>query len=187
MKQVHIIVDMLNDFITGSLACNNAEEAVKQTVDYINKHKDMDVFYICDSHPKTHCSFTENGGTWPNHCVKGSFGGEIHELFYSVEKKSNKPQGNNSFRKGENPKKEEYSGYYAKNSDGVELGDFLKNNNIKDVIISGIATEFCVKETAMDFFKNNFNVVILEKNLAYVNEQNHIKTLKELSENIKIV
>jgi Amidases related to nicotinamidase len=87
MKQVHIIVDMLNDFITGSLACNNAEEAVKQTVDYINKHKDMDVFYICDSHPKTHCSFTENGGTWPNHCVKGSFGGEIHELFYSVEKK----------------------------------------------------------------------------------------------------
>jgi Amidases related to nicotinamidase len=67
------------------------------------------------------------------------------------------------------------------------LGDFLKNNNIKDVIISGIATEFCVKETAMDFFKNNFNVVILEKNLAYVNEQNHIKTLKELSENIKIV
>ena len=86
-----VVVDMLYDFIDGTLACQNAENAVKETLKQIDKltkgqgggeHEILDTFpilFVRDQHPADHCSFTEQGGTWPAHCVAGTHGGEVHE------------------------------------------------------------------------------------------------------------
>lgn len=78
---VLIVVDMLYDFIDGSLACANSGNAVANTLDFIKKTRDEDlpVLFIRDHHPANHSSFKENGGIWPVHCVAGTRGGEIHE------------------------------------------------------------------------------------------------------------
>ena len=73
---------MLNDFISGALACLNTENAVKHTIDYINANPEDKVIYVCDNHPISHISFARNGGLWPNHCVEGTFGGCIHAGFF---------------------------------------------------------------------------------------------------------
>ena len=58
---VIVVVDMLYDFIDGTLACLNSESAVKEAVKFINKHDDMVVAYICDHHPSNHSSFSGCG------------------------------------------------------------------------------------------------------------------------------
>ena len=98
----HIVVDMLYDFINGSLACKNTEKAIDETIKYINKNPKEKVLYVCDHHPIDHCSFTENGGVWPTHCVEGTLGGQIHEDFYKkIENTSNRPSSNNIFLRSE--------------------------------------------------------------------------------------
>lgn len=172
----HVVVDMLYDFIDGTLACNNAEEAVAQAFKYINKHPDQKVFYVLDNHPATHCSFKENGGIWPAHCVQQTRGGDIHAKFYTIENKENRPSRDNKFYKGCNPKKEQYSGFEGRDREGIELNSVLT----KDVIVSGIATEYCIRATCYDLIKAEHNVFVLEKALGYIDENKHKQVLKEL-------
>ena len=99
-----IIVDMLYDFIDGSLACHNAENAVNATLKFIDAHTKeqggedheiLDTFpilFIRDCHPADHSSFVEFGGTWPAHCVRGTRGGELHDLKKDVTGQWNNTQ-----------------------------------------------------------------------------------------------
>ena len=112
-----VVVDMLYDFIDGSLACQNAESAVEQAVKFIasqtkgmggDEHEILDTFpilFVRDHHPADHSSFKENGGTWPVHCVAGTHGGEIHENLtpYVNEELT--------FDKGCEKSQEQYSGF----------------------------------------------------------------------------
>ena len=167
---------MLYDFIDGSLACQGGEEAVKATVEYMNIHPELNVLYVCDFHPANHCSFKENGGIWPPHCVQGSRGAEIHKAFYTDVLNHNiRPQKHNMFFKGTNPAKEQYSGYEAVNASGISIEDASTH----DIIIAGIASEYCVMETAMDFVKRGFNVSIIVGALAYVDKAGHEKAIAE--------
>lgn len=176
-KVCHVVMDMLYDFIDGSLACANAQNAVKKAVDYINDHPEQKVIYIMDHHPENHCSFKENGGIWPAHCVMQTRGGEVHDLFYGLIDEDNRPNDANRFFKGINPKKEEYSGFASHNRDGLELTNAISRN----VVISGIATEYCVKETVIDLLKAGYKVFLKADALGYIDETNHKDTLKELS------
>lgn len=173
---VHVIVDMIYDFIDGSLACSNAEIAIENAVKYINEHPEQKVVYVCDSHPKNHCSFKENGGIWPAHCVKETRGAAIHTLFNSIEVEENRPNISNIYRKGENPDMEEYSGYNAVNA----AGERIKDIKAESVIVSGIATEYCVKESVLALKEGGFNVTLLKDNLAYVDYNGHLATIEEL-------
>lgn len=175
-KSTLVVVDMLYDFIDGSLACQGGEEAVRQTVEYLNIHPELKVIYVCDSHPSDHCSFKENGGIWPPHCVDGSRGASIHESFYKdVLNRDNRPNNENMFYKGRDAQQEQYSGYEAVNNQGISVEDAASHN----IIIAGIASEYCVMETAMDFVKRGFNVSIIEGALAYVDIDGHNKALSE--------
>ena len=175
-RTTHIIVDMLYDFIDGSLACSNAEAAVENAVKYINEHPDDKVLYVCDSHPAEHSSFKDNGGQWPAHCVAGTRGAAIHKAFYQIENPKNRPNEENTFRKGESFNVEQYSGYAGKNAEN----EYLFECATKEVVISGIATEFCVKNTAMEFLNDNFDVTVRKDNLGYVDAKGHEKALEEM-------
>lgn len=177
-KVTHIVVDMLYDFIDGSLACTNGEEAVEKAIEYINKHPEQEVLYVCDSHPVNHCSFIENGGIWPPHCITGTKGGSIHKSFYEkIIEESSRPNGSNTFRKGCDPKAEQYSGFDSIN----EKGEHLKNRIIDTVVLSGIATEFCVNETVGELTQVGARIAVNVEALAYVTKEGHDKTLAKFS------
>ena len=188
-----VVVDMLYDFIDGSLACQNAEEAVRQTLRFIDSqtngqagedHEILDTFpilFIRDHHPADHSSFKEQGGIWPVHCVAGTHGGEIHSdlLPYASEELT--------FDKGCDKAVEQYSGFEATNSADQSLSEVLELLDTTDVYVCGIATEYCVRNTCEDLLKAGFKVHLLKDCIAYVDHDGHLKALEEMaSEGISI-
>jgi nicotinamidase-related amidase len=186
--KAHIVVDMLYDFIDGTMACHNAFEALNQSIKFINENPEIRVLYVTDSHPEDHCSFIEYGGKWPSHCVKGTRGQKIHDNYSSmVVKAQNRPSTSNTLRKGENKELEQYSGIDGKNQQGKRLETILKEQEIIEVFVSGVATEYCIRETVTDLHKYGFKVNLLNRALAYVDPDGHKKTIEELKKFINII
>lgn len=189
-----VVVDMLYDFIDGTLACLNAENATDETVRFIDRmtsgqdgddnEEILDTFpilFVCDHHPSGHCSFKENGGIWPRHCVQGTRGGQIHAKLQPYV------QDSLTFFKGTDPAMEQYSGAEAANSAGQTLEDILGLLDTTDVYVCGIATEFCVRNTCEDLLKAGMKVHLISSALAWVDAQGHRKALEEMaSEGISI-
>ena len=187
MNSALVVVDMLYDFIDGSLACRNADSAVAQTLKYIDRqtrgqggeeHEILDTFpilFIRDHHPADHSSFKEQGGIWPAHCVAGTRGGDIHAdlLPYACEELT--------FDKGYDKAVEQYSGFEGMNNAGQSLGEVLELLDTTDVYVCGIATEYCVRNTCEDLHKAGFKVHLLKDCLAYVDHEGHLKALKEMA------
>ncbi|MBQ3607995.1 MAG: isochorismatase family protein [Bacteroidales bacterium] len=183
-----VVVDMQYDFIDGSLACHNSEEAVRQTLKFIDRqtkgqggedHEILDMFPILftrDHHPADHSSFKEYGGIWPPHCVAGTRGGEIHEdlIPYASEELT--------FDKGCDRASEQYSGAEGLNTAGQSLVEILELLDTTDVYVCGIATEYCVRNTCEDIMKAGFKVRLLKDCIGYVDHQGHLKALAEMAE-----
>jgi nicotinamidase-related amidase len=182
-----VVVDMLYDFIDGTLACQNAENAVKETLKQIDKltkgqggeeHEILDTFpilFVRDQYPADHCSFTEQGGTWPAHCVAGTHGGEVHEDLKPYVREEL------TFNKGYDKSLEQYSGFEGLNTAEQTLGEILELLDTTDVYVCGIATEFCVKNTCEDLLKAGFKVHLLKDCVAYVTAEGHLKALEEMA------
>jgi nicotinamidase-related amidase len=182
-----VVVDMLYDFIDGSLACQNADNAVKETLAYIDTqtksqggddHEILDTFpilFIRDHHPADHSSFKDQGGIWPAHCVAGTRGGEIHQdlVPYVSEELT--------FDKGCDRNTEQYSGFEAVNNAEQPLSEVLELLDTTDVYVCGIATEYCVRNTCEDLLKAGFRVHLLKNCIAYVDPLGHAKAMEEMS------
>ena len=83
--------------------------------------------------------------------------------------------------------KEQYSGFDAVNKDGLSVGDFIdkfyEDKEVeKSVVLSGIATEFCIKESSLDLLKNGYKVFVNMGALGYVTPEGHAGTLKILED-----
>lgn len=182
-----VVVDMLYDFIDGTLACQNADNAVKETLKQIDKltkgqggdeHEILDTFpilFVRDQHPADHCSFIEQGGTWPAHCVAGTRGGEIHDDLKPYVREEL------TFDKGCDKGTEQYSGVEGLNTAEQTLGEILELLDTTDVYVCGIATEFCVKNTCEDLQKAGFKVHLLKDCVGYVTAEGHQEALKEMT------
>ena len=182
-----VVVDMLYDFIDGSLACQNSEPAVRKTLEYIEhqtkgqageEHEILDTFpilFIRDHHPADHSSFRDHGGIWPSHCVAGTHGGDIHADLkpYSQEELT--------FDKGCDRTEEQYSGFEGLNNAGQSLGEVLELLDTTDVYVCGIATEYCVRNTCEDLHKAGYKVHLLKDCIAYVDHADHLKALEEMA------
>ena len=148
MKNILLIVDPQNDFITGSLAVEGAKEKMMKLAEYINgDHPSYD--YVCvtmDTHPTDHCSFKENGGIWPAHCVYDTNGWDLPEYLNEALKEANFVS---CYHKGTEVDKEEYSIF------DNERNGFMLRTQIKElarqedvyVDVCGIAGDYCVLET----------------------------------------
>ena len=189
-----VVVDMLYDFIDGSLTCIGGEEAVEETRKFLEKNLEGEgdaaveildtkpVLFIRDHHPADHSSFKDFGGIWPAHCVAGTRGGEIHEKLLPFVNEDL------TFDKGCDRAVEQYSGFDGRNAAGQPLGEVLSLMDIKTVYVCGIATEYCVRSTCEDLLKAGFKVQLLKDCLAYVNEEGHRKALEEMAaEGIELV
>lgn len=145
MKSILLIVDPQNDFITGSLAVEGAKEKMMKLASYVEQHNYDYVFVTLDSHPQNHCSFKDNGGIWPIHCVTETNGWKVPEYL----EKALIDVYNPYVLKGTHSNKEEYS-IFDNDEDGFRLHNQIKElARQEDVYIDvcGIAGDYCVLET----------------------------------------
>jgi nicotinamidase/pyrazinamidase len=155
-----IIVDVQNDFLPGGnlgVADGNAVIPVINDCIKLAKAKHLPMYATRDWHPTDHCSFVENGGTWPTHCVAGSVGAEFSEELEL-------PKNITIIDKGTNRDKEAYSGFQ-----GTDLLNQLNKKGVNRVIVGGIATDYCVLNTVNDALDNGLNVMLLTQAIRAVN------------------
>lgn len=181
-----VVVDMLYDFIDGSLACRHSEEAVTETLKFIDGITDgqendeagildtYPILFIRDHHPADHSSFKDFGGIWPVHCVRDTHGGAIHKDLQPYVKEEL------TFDKGCDREVEQYSGFDGVNHAYQSLGEVLELLDISDVYVCGIATEYCVRSTCEDLMKAGFKVHLLTDCIGYVDNEGHKAALEAM-------
>ena len=114
--------------------------------------------------------------------MQGTRGAAIHEALAPFAEEDL------MFYKGENQALEQYSGFEGCNNAGQSLGEVLQLMEIKNVLMCGIATEYCVLNTAEDLHKAGFRVHVLRDCLAWVDPQGHLDALKKMeADGIKII
>jgi nicotinamidase/pyrazinamidase len=146
MARALIIVDYQNDFARpdGALSVPGGEEIAGA----INGHSgsgDYDlVLATRDWHPADHGSFAAQGGPWPPHCVQDTDGAALHPALDAQ-------RVDGIVDKGQDPGTEGYSGFEA-----TGLAEQLREEGIDDLTIVGLATDYCVKNTALDALREGF-------------------------------
>jgi nicotinamidase/pyrazinamidase len=144
-----VVVDVQNDFAdpAGSLFVQHGDEIISVVNDEIEAAVAADAFvvYTQDWHPPTTPHFVVDGGTWPVHCVRETWGAELHPSL-----NVNGP----TVRKGTGGE-DGYSGFSMQDTETGEvestgLHELLQERSITDVVVVGLALDVCVKATALD-------------------------------------
>jgi nicotinamidase/pyrazinamidase len=157
-----VIVDVQNDFLPGgSLAVQGGEKIIAPLNRYIEaaQAKGLPIFATRDWHPPSHCSFKEQGGIWPPHCVANSEGAQFSSEL-------NSPRSTLVISKGTELEKDAYSGF-----EGTDLDERLRSAGISRVLIGGLATDYCVLNTVKDAIKQGYDVLLLQDAIEAVNVQ----------------
>lgn len=180
MTKALIIVDVQNDFVEGgSLAVTGGRAVAAKLVDHL-KTTDYDVVVTTqDWHvdPGDHWAETPNyTTTWPVHCEANTTGSELVEGLEEAL-----PLDRVQIHKGQY--EAAYSGFEGETVIGQEpLEAVLKTNGVTEVVVTGIATDHCVKATAHDALKAGFDVTILTDYVAGVDADASAQALKELAD-----
>jgi len=174
-----IVVDVQNDFVTGTLPVPGAEEAIQKMVEWIGRFHNLGLstHYTIDWHPPDHSSFKSYGGTWPVHCVQNTWGAEFHERIITAL--SIFLTRFTSITKGETVEIDEYSGFR-----NPSLNERLVMLDVNRVFIVGLATDYCVKATAMDAVDFGYEVIVVSEAIAGVNleDGNVEKAIEEMTQ-----
>lgn len=149
MNKALLIVDPQNDFISGSLPVPGGETAMTNLSRYLKGASQNYALKIvtCDNHPWEHCSFQENGGPWPRHCVSHSQGAAIWPGL--LESLYESPGPVKILLKGAKTAKDEYS-IFQDESGKLALLGLLDEYAIKGIDICGLAGDVCVLNTLKD-------------------------------------
>ena len=168
-EEALIVVDMQRDFMPGgALPVPEADRIIPRINRYIEEFRKKGALIVAtrDWHPPNHISFKEQGGPWPKHCVQNTPGAEfVVEL----------PEDAVIISKATEPDKEAYSGF-----EGTNLAQILKERGVKRVYICGVATEYCVKATALDAVKNGFETYLLRDAVKGITKEGELEALEEM-------
>lgn len=165
IKKALLVVDMQNDFCPkGALAVAQGDKIIPNINKYIEIFScgRFPVFATRDWHPKKTAHFKKYGGIWPVHCVKNTKGSQFHP-------KLKLPREAILLYKGMDPREESYSVFQAKDENGIGFLRLLKILKVEEIYISGLATDYCVKFSALDALKKGFSVKILMDAIKGVN------------------
>lgn len=172
-----LIVDMQNDFLPGgALAVAGGDEIIVGINALAESGRFVTVVATQDWHPRNHCSFIANGGTWPDHCVQGTHGAELV--------KGLTPAIRTIFRKGFDFQTEAYSGFI--DNDGHDLGllAYLDEMSVDELWIVGLAFDFCVQAHALDAKnKFGFDVIVFKPLTRSVFPEGDTKIIQTLIDN----
>jgi nicotinamidase/pyrazinamidase len=166
-----IVVDFQNDFTPGGALAVPDGDAIGERVNELAADPRFELVVATrDWHPPDHGSFAERGGPWPVHCVQGTEGAELHPAL-------DRDRLHVVVDKGHNPDTEGYSGF-----DETELERLLRERGIDKVTVVGLATDYCVKNTALDALRSGFEVTVDAEGVrgVDVNEGDSERALEEL-------
>ncbi len=165
-----IVVDVQNDFADplGSLYVKGGEDVVRavNAVMADARHAGALVVYTQDWHPPSTPHFARDGGAWPVHCVQDTWGAAFHPALHV----------NGDIVKKGTGGEDGYSGFTVRDPEtGTEsptpLDNLLRERGIERVVIAGLATDYCVRETAIDAAAKGFDTTVLRDAIAAVNLQ----------------
>jgi len=147
-----VVVDIQNDFCPGgALPVKDGDKVVPVLNKYIERFRKAGapILFTRDWHPPDHSSFKAQGGPWPPHCVQNSEGAKFHPDLHIP------PEG--EVLSKADKKDEAYSFF-----EGTDLARKLKERGIRRLLVGGLATDYCVKETVSDGLKYGFEVFHLD-------------------------
>ena len=163
-----IVVDVQNDFAdpAGSLAVPGAERVIAAVNELIAAAQAADalIVYTQDWHPRRTPHFETDGGLWPVHCVAETWGAQLHPDL--------RADAGPVVRKGVGGE-DGYSGFTMRDADGSEhptgLAALLREREAERAVVVGLATDYCVKATALDVIALGFETTVVERAVAAVN------------------
>ena len=147
-----VVVDVQKDFCPGgALAVREGDKVVPVLNKYIEKFRKAGapIIFTRDWHPSSHSSFRDQGGPWPQHCIRNTQGAKFHPDLA-------KPRPEEIVSKAD--KKDEAYSFFQ----GTELAGKLRQRGIRRLLVGGLATDYCVKETVLDGLKYGFEVYHLD-------------------------
>jgi nicotinamidase/pyrazinamidase len=149
MPRALLIVDFQNDFTPGGALAVSGGDDIAPRINQLARDGRFDlVLATRDWHPSEHGSFTEQGGTWPVHCVAGTPGAELHPAL-------DEDRVDVIVDKGQDPAMPGYSGF-----EQTDLDETLRDHGIDEVTVVGLATDYCVKNTALDALRHGLKVTV---------------------------
>jgi len=180
MMRALVLVDIQNDFVPGGALPVPEGDQVVPIANRVQPLFDM-VVATQDWHPRDHGSFAANHPghqpgevidlnglsqiLWPVHCVQNTPGAEFVpglEMSHVAR----------IFHKGTDPAIDSYSGFYDNgHRKATGLGDYLKSQRVDDVYVMGLATDYCVKFTALDAVQQGFRTFLIPDGCRGVNLQ----------------
>ncbi len=165
-----IVVDVQNDFLPGGALPVPEGHLVVPLINRLMPHFDL-VVATQDWHPPDHISFAANHPgkepgdvitidgirqtLWPVHCVQDTPGADFAPGLNTAE-------FDHIVRKGTDPRIDSYSGFYDNDHrHSTGLGEYLKDQNVSEVYIAGLATDYCVRATALDACRLGFETFVV--------------------------
>lgn len=149
-----LIVDVQNDFCPGGALAVTDGDKVVPVINRLLGHFDV-VVASKDWHPAASIHFKK----WPPHCVRDTAGAEFHPQLLRGKIQQ-------VFLKGTQDKDDGYSAFEATN---VDLGTYLRQADITELFVVGLATDYCVKASALDSAKSGFHTYVVTDAVAAVN------------------
>jgi nicotinamidase/pyrazinamidase len=147
-----LIIDLQNDFLPGgALAVPDGDAVITPLQGWVNRfaRAGLPILATRDCHPANHCSFREQGGPWPAHCVVGSPGAEITSAL-------SLPPGVEIIDKPCRSDVETYDGF-----SGTRLDETLRKIDIRRIWVGGLATDCCVLNTVLEALRRGYAVILL--------------------------
>ncbi|HLL71979.1 MAG TPA: nicotinamidase [Pyrinomonadaceae bacterium] len=146
-----ILVDIQNDFCPGGSLAVREGDRIVPLVNELQKRFEL-IVATKDWHPAGHSSFVS---LWPPHCVQETTGAEFVEGLETS-------RITRIFLKGTDTEVDSYSGFFDnEHRRATGLGDYLKERGVNDVTIAGLATDYCVKFTALDAVALGFKTSVV--------------------------
>lgn len=172
-----LVIDMQEDFITGSLAVPNALEVITPIVRRVAYEERYAVVVATrDWHPADHVSFAEEptfvDGSWPAHCVQNTRGAEIDPTINALF--------DVLITKGFDRTREAYSAFDGEDEEGLSLDAVLRAFKIEEVDVVGLALDYCVRASALDAAKLGYRTSVWYPGTRPVHEGGGFATLYEL-------
>jgi nicotinamidase/pyrazinamidase len=149
MARALVIVDFQNDFTPGGALAVPRGDEIADRINALAASGDFELVVATrDWHPADHNSFAEQGGPWPVHCVAGTQGAQLHPDL-------DRTNIDVTVDKGQAVDTDGYSGF-----ESTDLEKLLRERDITQVTVVGLATDYCVKNTALDALRAGFQVTV---------------------------
>lgn len=157
-----LVIDMQYDFLPGgSLGVPEGDQVLAPVNEAMARFAalGLPVYASRDWHPENHCSFAERGGPWPAHCVAETRGAAFSDELAL-------PADTVIISKADSADADAYSAF-----NGTALAEHLRQHGVSRVFVCGLATDYCVLNTALDARTEGFETVILPEAMRAVNVQ----------------